>query len=105
MLTDQIVVNDGLIRTIDLSLTLRVDRAYREIEEEVKLNVGSIITSFFSVGESQFGKDFLKVELERAIFNLPQIRFATLDNIPDVVRLDPNEIIQLNNFSLDLVFV
>ena len=105
MLTDQVVVNDGLIRSLDLSITLKLDRAYKEVAEQVKLNVGSIITSFFGVGDSEFGKDFYKVELERAIFNLPQIRFATIDNIPDIVSLDPNELLQLNNFDLQLVFV
>ena len=105
MLTDQVVVNDGLIRSLDLSITLKLDRAYKEVAEQVKLNVGSIITSFFGVGDSEFGKDFYKVELERAIFNLPQIRFATIDNIPDIVSLDHNELLQLNNFDLQLVFV
>ena len=105
MITDQVVVNDGLIRTIDLVVTLKVDRAYKEISEDIKLSVGSIITSFFEVGEAEFGNDFSKVDLERAIFNLPQIRFATIDNIPAIVSLDPNEILQLNNFELQLVFV
>lgn len=105
MITDQVVVNDGLIRTIDLVVTLKVDRAYKEISEDIKLSVGSIITSFFEVGEAEFGNDFSKVDLERAIFNLPQVRFATIDNIPAIVSLDPNEILQLNNFELQLVFV
>jgi len=105
MVTDQVVVNDGLIRSIDLSLTVTLDKAYKEIAEQIKLNIGSIITSFFEVGEAEFGKDFVKVELERAIFNLPQIRFTTIENIPDVIYLDPNELIQLNNFDLQLVFI
>ena len=105
MVTDQVVVNDGLNRSIDLSLTVTLDKAYKEIAEQIKLNIGSIITSFYEVGEAEFGKDFVKVELERAIFNLPQIRFTTIENIPDVIYLDPNELIQLNNFDLQLVFI
>ena len=105
MLTDHIVVNDGVIRTLDLTLTLRVDKEYKEIEEEIKRIIAIQILSFFSVDNMNFGSDFLKVELERRIFQLPEVRFATIDNIPDVVAVDHNEIIQLNNFSLDIVYL
>ena len=105
MLTDQIVVNDGVIRTLDLTLTLRVDREYREIEQDIKRKVSSQILSFFAVDNMNFGQDFLKVDLERKIFQLGEVRFATIDNISDTVRVDHNEIIQLNNFSLDIVYL
>ena len=105
MLTDHIVVNDGVIRTLDLTFTLRVDKEYKEIEEEIKRIIAIQILSFFSVDNMNFGSDFLKVELERRIFQMPEVRFATIDNIPDVVAVDHNEIIQLNNFSLDIVYL
>jgi hypothetical protein len=105
MLTDHVVVNDGVVRTLDLTVSLRVDKEYKEIEETIKRQVSFQILSFFAVDNMDFGKDFLKVELERKVFQLSQIRFATIDNIPDVVAVDHNEIIQLNNFSLDIVYL
>lgn len=105
MLTDHVVVNDGVIRTLDLTITLRIDKQYKEIEESIKRQISFQILSFFSVDNMDFNKDFLKVELERKIFQSPQVRFATIDNIPDVVVVDHNEIIQLNNFSLDIVYL
>ena len=105
MLTDHVVVNDGVIRTLDLTISLRVDKEYKEIEESIKQQVSAQILTFFGVDNMKFGRDFLKVELERKIFQLSQVRFATIDNIPDIVGVDHNEIIQLNNFSLDIVYL
>ena len=105
MLTDHVVVNDGLMRTLDLVITLKVDREYREIEAEVKRKASLQILNFFNIDNLEFGQDFSKVELERKLFQLGEIRFATIDNLPDVVAIDPNEIIQLNNFSLDIVYL
>jgi len=105
MLTDLVVVNDGLVRTLDLTITLRIDKEYREIEESIKRKVSNQILAFFGVDNMEFDKDFLKVELERKIFQLSEVRFATIDNIPDVVAVDHNEIIQLNNFSLDILYL
>jgi hypothetical protein len=105
MLTDQVVVNDGLVRTLDLTITLRLDKEYKELEESIKRKVSTQILSFFAVDNMEFDKDFLKVELERKMFQLSEVRFATIDNIPDIVAVDHNEIIQLNNFSLDILYL
>lgn len=105
MLTDHIVVNDGVVRTLDLTITLKVDKEYKEIEESIKRKVAIQVMSFFGVDNMNFGKDFLKVELERKIFQMAEVRFAMIDNIPDIVSVDHNEIIQLNNFSLNIVYL
>ena len=105
MLTDQVVVNDGVARTLDFTVTLRVDKEYKQIEEQLKRVVSNEIITFFLVGNMEFGKDFLKVDLERKIFKLSEVRFATIDNIPAVIPLDMNEILQLNNFSLNIIYI
>ena len=105
MLTDQVVVNDGVARTLDFTVTLRVDKEYKQIEEQLKRIVSNEIITFFLVGNMEFGKDFLKVDLERKIFKLSEVRFATIDNIPAVIPLDMNEILQLNNFSLNIIYI
>ena len=69
------------------------------------MNQGELAILFFSAFLVILVFGGRKWSLERAIFNLPQIRFATIDNIPDLISLDPNEILQLNNFDLQLVFV
>ena len=74
-------------------------------DEEIKRKVTAQILDFFFVDNMEFGQEFLKVELERKIFQLSEIRFATIDNIDDIIPVDHNEIIQLNNFSLDIVYL
>ena len=105
MITDQAVVNDGLIRTLDLVISLKLDREYKEIEPEIKALASTAVLEFFNVDNLQFGEEFVKVELERKLFQIPQIRFSTVENTGDRVAVDFNEIIQLNNFSFDIVYL
>lgn len=105
MITDYVVVNDGLARTLDLTLNIRVDRERKKQESEIKRLVSAEIINFFDIDKREFGDSFLKVELERKLFQLPQVRFATIDNIPDEVKVDFNEVIQLNNFSVDITYL
>ncbi|HAT64923.1 MAG TPA: hypothetical protein DCS66_10020, partial [Flavobacteriaceae bacterium] len=105
MITDKVVINDGLIRTLDLVISLKLDREYKEIESEIKVTAAATVMQFFNVDNLQFGEEFVKVELERKLFQIPQIRFSTVENIGDRVVVDFNEIIQLNNFSFDIVYL
>lgn len=105
MLTDEIVVVDGLIRTLDLNLTLSLDKDLGPREEEIKLKARDVVLSFFSVDNNSFGKPFIPEELNRALFALEEIRFSIVDNVKETIKIDHNEIIQLNNLSLNVVFV
>ena len=105
MLTDQVVVNDGVVRTVDLVITLNVEREFKDLEVTIKRSATLQLLSFFAVDNMDFGKPFEKVELERKLFQVPEIRFAIVENLPQSVNVDFNEIIQLNNFSFDIVYL
>lgn len=105
MLTDEIIIVDGLIRTIDLSVTLRIDRELRPEEETIKLKARDKILAFFNVDNNDFGREFLPQDLNRAVFELNEVRYSTVDNIKEIIKLDFNEIIQLNNLSINVVTV
>jgi len=105
MLTDHVVVSDGLARTLDLTLNIRVDRERKKQEAEIKRLVAAEVIDFFDIDKREFGDSFVKVELERKLFQLAPVRFATIDNIPDEVKVDFNEVIQLNNFSVDITYL
>ena len=105
MLTDQVVVNDGLVRTIDLVVCLNIEREFKDLEVEIKRLATLQILSYFAIDNMDFGKTFEKVELERKLFQIPQIRFAVIENVPRAVKVDFNEIIQLNNFSFDITYL
>jgi len=105
MLTDEVVVVDGLIRTLDLVVTIRVDREVKEQEEVIKAQVRDTILTYMNIGNRNFGQEFNPQDLAREIFQNPYVVFATIDNFPQVVKADFNEIIQLNNLAINVVRV
>ena len=40
-----------------------------------------------------------------SIFEVEEIRFATIDNIPEAIQVNFNEIVQLNNYTLNFYYV
>lgn len=105
MLTDELVIVDGLVRTLDLVVSLRVDKNIREQEEVIKNQIRALIQSYMSIDNRSFGQEFIPQDLARTIFQNPYVLFATVDNYPDVVKIDFNEIIQLNNLTINIVRV
>tara|TARA_Y100000296_G_scaffold86097_2_gene124629 strand:+ start:2479 stop:4107 length:1629 start_codon:yes stop_codon:yes gene_type:complete len=105
MLTDEFVVVDGLIRTMDLVVTISLDREFKPQEELIKLTVRNKILDHFKVDNRSFGQRFIPQDLNREIFNIPEVRFSSIDNISNIIQLDFNEIIQLNNFSINVEYV
>lgn len=104
MLTDEVIVVDGLIRTIDPIMTIRCDKKYKQREAEIKLKVRDKVLQFFNVDNSEFGETFTSQELNTKIFEVPEVRYSTLDNLPQTIQTQFNEIIQLNNLTIIMVF-
>jgi hypothetical protein len=102
MLTDEVVVVDGLIRSLDLSVTIKYDKFRKNYEEEIKLKVKNKILEYFSANNSDFGKSLVFSDLNRFVFTLPEVVYCIPDNIPDVVSAEFNEIIQLNNLVINM---
>lgn len=105
MITDEVVIVDGVIRTLDLVMTIRIDKYLLTREEEIKGKVRARLLQFFNVDNFDFGKPLIISELNRAVFTLPEVRYATVDNLDSDVTVDFNEIIQLNNFTFNIVGV
>lgn len=104
MLTEEVVVVDGLIRTLDLVVTLRCDKKYEIQEDVIKQKASQKILDYFNVSKLEFGKEFSVQQFNNFLFQIPEIRYSTVDNIPSVIKASFNEIIQLNNFNLIMVF-
>tara|TARA_R110000824_G_scaffold62437_3_gene165362 strand:- start:2753 stop:4315 length:1563 start_codon:yes stop_codon:yes gene_type:complete len=105
MLTSEFVILDGLIRTIDLVVSVNVDKELRGRAEVIKAQARSAIQNFFLVDNNDFGKTLVLQDLNRKIFEIDDIRFSTIDNLTKDVPVDFNEIIQLNNLTVILNFV
>ena len=105
MLTDEVAVVDGLIRTLDLVITVRIDKELETFQSQIEQEVAQVILQFFNIDNADFGQPFVTTELNRQIFRLPNVRYATIDNLPEVTSVDFNEIIQLNNFTINTVLI
>ena len=105
MITDEPVIVDGLIRTIDVVCTLTIDKKYQKQESEIKGKVGERIQEYFNVDNTDFGEQFIPQDLVKYILDIQELRYATIDNIPSTIKIDFNEIMQLNNLTLSLVFI
>tara|TARA_R110000824_G_scaffold71214_2_gene182473 strand:+ start:2058 stop:3677 length:1620 start_codon:yes stop_codon:yes gene_type:complete len=105
MLTDELTIVDGLVRTIDLVTTIFLDREFEIFEEEIKRKASDKITSFFNVDNRDFGERFKISELTRDLFSIPEVRFANIDNLTEDIKLNFNEILQLNNSEINVEYV
>ena len=100
MLTDEPVIVDGLIRTLDLNVTVKLDDRFKREKNGIVARVNDIILNYFNVDNTEFGQGFSPEDLVRVILKDPSIRFATVDNLDRAIEVAFNEIIQLNNVSI-----
>ena len=95
MLTDEVTIVDGLVRTIDLVTTIFLDREFEVFEEEIKRKASDKILEFFNIDNRDFGERF----------KISEVRFANVDNLTEDIKLNFNEILQLNNVEINVEYV
>ena len=105
MATDDVVIVDGLIRTLDLVTTIRIDQADEENQDQIRAKVRDKILTYMNVDNRTFGEDFSVAELNREIFEVEEVRYSTIDNLAQDLPLDFNEIIQLNNLTINVELI
>jgi len=105
MITDDVVVVDGLIRTLDLIVTIRVEDFNKVREEEIKLKARDKVLKYFDVDNFDFGKDLNLAELNKTIVEVEDVVYSTVDNVSENVYIDFNEILQLNNLTINVQYL
>ena len=105
MVTDEIVVVDGLVRTLDLIITVKVDRKLQPKEQIVKSKVRNAILDFMAVDNREFGETLVVADLSRVIFELEEVRIASIDNVMENIKVEFNELIQLNNLLIKVEYL
>jgi hypothetical protein len=106
MLTDEVVVVDGLIRTLDLVVTLTVDSKFRRNEANLIQSARNSIESYMNIDNTDFAEPFIPQDLIRVLLeDATNIRYATVDNVDSAINVGFNEIIQLNNLSLKVDYI
>ena len=58
-----------------------------------------------NVDNRSFGEDFSIAEINRQIFEVEEVRYSTIDNVEQDIPLDFNEIIQLNNLTINVELI
>jgi hypothetical protein len=101
----EVTLVDGLIRTLDLVVTLRVQKELSPKEEEIKGKARNALLEFFNVDNFDFGETLVLSDIVRVLFNIPEIKFATVDNLTSDIYMEMNEIVQLNNFTIQVTYV
>ena len=106
MITDEVVIVDGLIRTLDLDILITLDAKFRPSESTIKSNVARAINEYFKIDNREFGEAFYPDDVGREIFtNVDEVRIAEVTNFKNPLQMEFNEIIQLNNFTLSMNYV
>jgi hypothetical protein len=105
MVTDEVVVVDGLVRTIDLSINIKVDRKLQPKEQLIKSKVRNVVLNFMAVDNREFGETLVISDLNRVIFELEEVRISSVDNILENIKVEFNELIQLNNLLIKIEYL
>ena len=105
MATDDVVIVDGLIRTLDLITTIKIDREEEANQDQIKARVRDKVMAYMNVDNREFGEDFNVAEMNRQIFEVDEVIFSTVDNIEKNITIDFNEIVQLNNLTINVALL
>lgn len=103
MLTDDIVIVDGVIRSLDLVITVSIESYLFPQESRIKTEVRDAVVSYFNNENFDFGTSFRSVDFTKSISTeVPDARYVEVDNIPKEISVDFNEVIQLNNVVINV---
>ena len=105
MLTDDIVISDGVVRTLDLVATLFIDKSNKRFVESIQQKAADKLLEFFNVDNLGFGQKISMADVNNFMLTVPEIRFFKVDNLPEDIFVNFNEIVQLNNFEFSTELV
>ena len=103
MLTDEVTIVDGLIRTLDLVVTIKFDKNLSLKEEEIKAKIASLLIANFDIDNREFGQGLFVSKTIKDLFTVDGVLYVNLDNITQDINIEFNEILQLNNFVINMV--
>ena len=105
MLTDELTVVDGVVRTLDLVCTLYLDSFMKLSADDTRQRIAGLITKYFDTTNLDFGTPLLMSDIINFVLKDEGVRFFSIDNYKDDIYVDFNELIQLNNVELNVQFV
>jgi hypothetical protein len=85
--------------------TVRVDKEQEQNKGSIVSKVRNKVLNYLNVDNRTFGQPLIIADINRVIFEINEVRYSTIDNLQQDVRVDFNEIIQLNNLTINLEFL
>jgi uncharacterized phage protein gp47/JayE len=105
MLTDDVVISDGVVRTLDMVATLYIDKSNRSFIDSIQQKAADKLLEYFNVDNLAFGQKLSMSDVNNFMLTVPEIRFFKVDNLPENIFVNFNEIVQLNNFEFSTELV
>jgi len=105
MLTDDIVISDGVVRTLDIVATLYIDKSNKRFIDAIQQKAADKLQEYFNVDNLSFGQKISMADVNNFMLTVPEIRFFKVDNLPEDIYVNFNEIVQLNNFEFNTELV
>jgi hypothetical protein len=106
MLTDEVVVVDGLVRTLDVVVTITLDEKFRRSEAQLIQSARRSILNYMNIDNTDFSEPFVPQDLIRILLmDETNIRYAEVTNVEKPIKVGFNEIIQLNNLAIRVDYV
>jgi len=105
MLTDDVVISDGVVRTLDIVATVFIDKSNQRFSDSIKAKAANKLVEYFNVDRVGFGQKLSISDLTNFMLTVPEIRFFNVDNLDKDIFVNFNEIVQLNNFEFTIEFV
>ena len=105
MLTDDLIISDGVVKTLDLVATLYIDKSNKRFIDSIQQKAADKLLKYFNVDNLAFGQKISMANLNNFMLTVPEIRFFKVDNLPEDIYVNFNEIVQLNNFEFSTELV
>ena len=105
MATDEVVIVDGLIRTIDLDVTVKINEEDKAGENAIIGKVRNKLLGYMGVDNREFGEALDLSDLNRQMFEIDEVIFSSVNNLDQNVLIDFNEILQLNNLTINVEYL
>ena len=106
MLTDEVVIVDGLVRTLDLVVTITLDEKFKRSEGQIIQSARRSLLNYMNIDNSDFGEPFSPQDLIRVLLSdETNIRYAEVSNVDKPIKLGFNEIVQLNNLAIRVEYI
>ena len=105
MLTDDIVISDGVVRTLDIVATLFIDKSNKKYADSIKQKAANQLLAYFNVDNLGFGQKIAIADIQNYLLTVTEVRFFEINNLEKDIYVNFNEIVQLNNFEFSVELV